>query len=152
MKIHATLIIFIFLVFVGRSLGAGDIAVGMPIERANGVLRLADAELLDDSVSCPVEVLRSVQCYRALYRLKSGIVLQIYVDASAAEKPIYQLVVSDRALAPWPQKIETRLKFKAEWNTVIEISVNTPNQALQHNDPSCHESCLRTPRASRDRG
>ena len=26
------------------------------------------------------------------------------------------------------------------------------NQALQHNDPSCHESCLRTPRASRDRG
>jgi len=27
-----------------------------------------------------------------------------------------------------------------------------PNQALQHNDPSCHESCLRTPRASRGRG
>jgi len=27
-----------------------------------------------------------------------------------------------------------------------------PNQALQHNDPSCHVSCLRTPRASRDRG
>jgi hypothetical protein len=26
------------------------------------------------------------------------------------------------------------------------------NQALQHNDPSCHESCLRTPRASRGRG
>jgi len=27
-----------------------------------------------------------------------------------------------------------------------------PNQALQHNDPSCHASCLRTPRASRGRG
>ena len=27
-----------------------------------------------------------------------------------------------------------------------------PNQALQHNDPSCHGSCFRTPRASRDRG
>jgi len=27
-----------------------------------------------------------------------------------------------------------------------------PNQALQHNDPSSHVSCLRTPRASRDRG
>jgi len=27
-----------------------------------------------------------------------------------------------------------------------------PNQAVQHNDPSCHESCLRTPRASRGRG
>jgi len=26
------------------------------------------------------------------------------------------------------------------------------NQAVQHNDPSCHELCLRTPRASRDRG
>jgi hypothetical protein len=26
------------------------------------------------------------------------------------------------------------------------------NQALQHNDPSCHGSCLRTPRASRGRG
>jgi len=29
---------------------------------------------------------------------------------------------------------------------------NPPNQAVQHNDPSCHESCLRTPRASRGRG
>jgi hypothetical protein len=27
-----------------------------------------------------------------------------------------------------------------------------PNQSLQHNDPGCHASCLRTPRASRDRG
>jgi hypothetical protein len=27
-----------------------------------------------------------------------------------------------------------------------------PNQALQHNDPSCHVSCFRTPRASRGRG
>jgi hypothetical protein len=26
------------------------------------------------------------------------------------------------------------------------------NQALQHNDPSSHASCLRTPRASRGRG
>jgi uncharacterized membrane protein YebE (DUF533 family) len=30
--------------------------------------------------------------------------------------------------------------------------MKTPNQAVQHNDPSCHESCLRTPRASRGRG
>jgi len=29
---------------------------------------------------------------------------------------------------------------------------NPPNQALQHNDPSCHVSCLRTPRASWGRG
>ena len=29
---------------------------------------------------------------------------------------------------------------------------NEPNQALQHNDPSCHVSCFRTPRASWGRG
>jgi len=34
----------------------------------------------------------------------------------------------------------------------IKIIKKTPNQALQHNDPNCHESCLRTPRASRGRG
>jgi hypothetical protein len=27
-----------------------------------------------------------------------------------------------------------------------------PNQALQHNDPSCHAPCMRTCRASRGRG
>ena len=32
------------------------------------------------------------------------------------------------------------------------LSVIEPNQALQHNDPSCHVSCFRTPRASRGRG
>jgi len=34
----------------------------------------------------------------------------------------------------------------------LEKRMKTPNQALQHNDPSCHESCLRTPPASRGRG
>jgi len=29
---------------------------------------------------------------------------------------------------------------------------NRPNQALQHNDPSCHAACVRTCRASRGRG
>jgi len=29
---------------------------------------------------------------------------------------------------------------------------NRPNQALQHNDPSCHAPCMRTCRASRGRG
>jgi len=32
------------------------------------------------------------------------------------------------------------------------VKKQTPNQALQHNDPSCHVSCVRTPRASRGRG
>ena len=43
-------------------------------------------------------------------------------------------------------------KWIVERNVMHTISLNTPNQALQHNDPSCHESCLRTPRASRGRG
>ena len=34
----------------------------------------------------------------------------------------------------------------------IPMQNKKPNQALQHNDPSCHVSCLRTPRASRGRG
>jgi hypothetical protein len=33
-----------------------------------------------------------------------------------------------------------------------KMKTTEPNQALQHNDPSCHVSCLRTPRASRGRG
>ena len=35
---------------------------------------------------------------------------------------------------------------------LVQKANKAPNQALQHNDPSCHESCLRTPRASRGRG
>ena len=35
---------------------------------------------------------------------------------------------------------------------IADFLKTEPNQALQHNDPSCHESCLRTPRASRGRG
>jgi hypothetical protein len=37
-------------------------------------------------------------------------------------------------------------------NEKLPIDKRKPNQALQHNDPSCHASCLRTPRASRGRG
>jgi len=33
-----------------------------------------------------------------------------------------------------------------------QINRGKPNQALQHNDPSCHVPCLRTYRASRGRG
>ena len=39
-------------------------------------------------------------------------------------------------------------RFRAD----IRIEKKPANQALQHNDPSCHESCLRTPRASWGRG
>jgi hypothetical protein len=50
-----------------------------------------------------------------------------------------------------------RKKYAGELEAMIiasarELLKTEPNQALQHNDPSCHVSCLRTPRASRDRG
>jgi len=38
------------------------------------------------------------------------------------------------------------------WHQIGWLRDMPPNQALQHNDPSCHVSCLRTPRASRGRG
>jgi hypothetical protein len=52
---------------------------------------------------------------------------------------------------------ETRSQFsgasaKITFELAIQMKRQTANQALQHNDPSCHVSCLRTPRASRGRG
>ena len=41
---------------------------------------------------------------------------------------------------------------KASIHSMLLLLERQPNQALQHNDPSCHVSCLRTPRASRGRG
>jgi hypothetical protein len=38
------------------------------------------------------------------------------------------------------------------WSQLLKPIENPPNQALQHNDPSCHVSCFRTPRASWGRG
>jgi len=35
---------------------------------------------------------------------------------------------------------------------IFVFSKKGPNQALQHNDPSCHAPCVRTCRASRGRG
>ena len=45
-----------------------------------------------------------------------------------------------------------RFYFPEKLPEAIEAQKRKANQALQHNDPSCHESCLRTPRASRGRG
>jgi hypothetical protein len=49
------------------------------------------------------------------------------------------------------------LSFDSKTGALEEVYIwknehKKPNQALQHNDPSCHVSCLRTPRASRGRG
>jgi len=45
-------------------------------------------------------------------------------------------------------------RFAAAYNRLVfeYYDKGKPNQALQHNDPSCHVPCLRTPRASWGRG
>jgi len=52
--------------------------------------------------------------------------------------------------------VGSRYRVEAQWThhgwIYVEIKPMKPNQALQHNDSSCHVSCLRTPRASRGRG
>jgi len=64
-----------------------------------------------------------------------GLVLQ-----NELKKQGYILVVRSRSLS-------------AQQREAIGLPTKQPlNQAVQHNDPSCHESCLRTPRASRGRG
>ena len=44
-----------------------------------------------------------------------------------------------------------RAKILRALNEAIK-TFKAPNQALQHNDPSCHAPCVRTCRASRGRG
>ena len=49
--------------------------------------------------------------------------------------------------------LSIRQRYGGKGSTLyFSKQIEKANQALQHNDPSCHESCLRTPRASRGRG
>ena len=59
--------------------------------------------------------------------------------------------VSGRIMRRNDDLIVTR-EYKLLSDYAKEQGIKTPNQALQHNDPSCHVLCLRTPRASRGRG
>jgi len=52
-------------------------------------------------------------------------------------------------------RVKLRAVAKNSWSFVRTDRIEktkAPNQALQHNDPSCHVPCLRTYRASRGRG
>jgi len=68
--------------------------------------------------------------------LKSG---RVMTDSMSWEAGAY----SRGGIAKWMQPILQKYRIPAK---------EEPNQALQHNDPGCHVSCLRTPRASRGRG
>jgi inorganic pyrophosphatase len=51
------------------------------------------------------------------------------------------------------EEIRRHIHFQEKYfESDIFVKSEKPNKALQHNDPSCHVSCLRTPRASRGRG
>ena len=56
---------------------------------------------------------------------------------------------SETILVPYWRDVSSR---KGRFSYSVRWEKTAPNQALQHNDPSCHVSCLRTPRASRGRG
>jgi len=71
--------------------------------------------------------------------LKIGDPIWIVVVVNDAQSTIYQTPVG----VVW---------IRATDGKVFESEPKPANQALQHNDPSCHMSCLRTPRASWGRG
>ena len=50
-------------------------------------------------------------------------------------------------------RIPSAVQYHVTEVVILNLVISKePNQALQHNDPSCHVSCLRTPRASWGRG
>jgi hypothetical protein len=54
---------------------------------------------------------------------------------------------------PKPGEIAYQIRVTGDWKSAFDFIAQKPaNQALQHNDHSCHELCLRTPRASCGRG
>ena len=85
--------------------------------------------------------------YRALeaHAMAKG-VMEIHTEASRISRPFFEkhgyLLV----------EIEHVVRFDVEFERFRMTKKIQANQALQHNDPSCHVSCLRTPRASCGRG
>jgi len=85
--------------------------------------------------------------YRALetHAMAKG-VKEIHTDASRISRPFFE------KHGYFLVEIEHVIRFDVEFERFRMTKKIRANQALQHNDPSCHESCLRTPRASRGRG
>jgi len=97
-----------------------------------GYLRYDGRDMnLDEEIEycVPIEVTKDGQVTLA-YEFKSYEGRSPWKESSVA--------IFDRLVAKYPRR---KVDFQKR-----------PNQALQHNDPSCHAPCIRTCRASRGRG
>ena len=104
---------------------------------------------------------RKIKIVGEVSQTKVPTIMGIEVEASydlcgticEAEGILVRWVVTEKDLKPWVQSRGAGVFYRLRKPFSNEtVHVRPPNQALQHNDPSCHVSCLRTPRASRGRG
>jgi hypothetical protein len=86
------------------------------------------------------------------WRLKWPEVDKIQVREADDGRTLELLDRSGRTFTPFVFLFLSRRDEESLISALQEYKDKRPNQALQHNDPSCHVSCLRTPRASRGRG
>jgi hypothetical protein len=88
------------------------------------------------------------------YILRSGPVIEMISQPGKDGRVVGSISVSTYVPKSWNSKMDPeRDRFFDTFKDIENYDLrNEPNQALQHNDPSCHVSCLRTPRASRGRG
>jgi hypothetical protein len=96
--------------------------------------------------------------------LKEPVVIEYFLETEKKEKKrlertgavqefeAYETLYQPISATPWLGEMEQGSRFYLQHLLHIRTVRKPANQALQHNDPSCHESCLRTPRASRGRG
>ena len=73
-------------------------------------------------------------------------VTEIHTEASRISRPFFE------KHGYFLVEIEHVIRFDVEFERFRMTKKIRANQALQHNDPSCHVPCLRTYRASRGRG
>jgi len=158
------LILFSVLVLAGCSLATkpsrtditqkeGVLCVGMPFAVAEAKLKAREAE------STMFEVMLTPKEYRAgkelhFYCLRSGAYLEIVSAPGKTGRIVDSMAINTYSPKSYSSKMDPEYtKFHRSFMQCSEYDLGTePNKALQHNDPSCHESCLRTPRASRGRG
>jgi len=81
--------------------------------------------------------------YIAAYSLK---------EITGLNPEFYYFGVPNQSFGGDPDWFEKAKGTWSSWYLNLVHKENPPNQALQHNDPSCHAPCVRTCRASRGRG
>ena len=97
---------------------------------------------------CPVH---NVSLVMLVASVEYGMPVERYSDEDLAHFPYWDRHIHGGCVDLGPKTSVTSYCPLCE-KAAQEFDKKAPNQALQHNDPGCHESCLRTPRASRGRG